>query len=184
MVALGTQAPDFALPDVTTGELVRRSDFDAKKGPPGDVHLPALPVCPARPEGTRRAWPGLPGPGRGDRGDQRQRPRRLPGGRSREPGRGGPGGGYPFPYLFDETQEVAKGYSVACTPDFFLFDADRKLAYRGQFDSSRPGTGVPVTGQDLRAAIDAVLADRPVPQDQRPSVGCTIKWRPRNELGR
>ena len=91
--------------------------------------------------------------------------------------------GYTFPYLFDGTQEVAKAYRAACTPDFFLFDPDRRLAYRGQFDSSRPRNGVPVTGEDLRAAVDALLADRPVPQDQRPSVGCTIKWRPGNEPG-
>jgi hypothetical protein len=89
--------------------------------------------------------------------------------------------GYTFPYLFDETQEVAKAYTAACTPDFFLFNADRRLTYRGQFDSSRPRNDVPVTGRDLRAAIDATLADRAVPQDQRPSVGCTIKWRPGNE---
>jgi len=89
--------------------------------------------------------------------------------------------GYTFPYLFDETQEVAKAYTAACTPDFFLFDPDRRLAYRGQFDSSRPGNGVPVTGEDLRAAIDAVMHDRPVSEDQHPSVGCGIKWRPGNE---
>jgi AhpC/TSA family protein len=89
--------------------------------------------------------------------------------------------GYTFPYLFDETQEVARAYTAACTPDFFLFGADHRLAYRGQFDSSRPGDDAPVTGKDLRAALDAVLDDSPVPQDQRPSVGCTIKWRPGNE---
>jgi hypothetical protein len=89
--------------------------------------------------------------------------------------------GYTFPYLFDETQEVAKAYTAACTPDFFLFDRDRRLVYRGQFDASRPNSGVPVTGQDLRAAIDEVLEGRPVSADQRPSVGCSIKWRPGNE---
>jgi hypothetical protein len=88
---------------------------------------------------------------------------------------------YPFPYLFDETQEVAKAYGAVCTPEFFLFDRDRSLAYRGQFDGSRPGNGVPVTGRDLRAAIDAVLQGLPVSEDQRPSVGCSIKWRPGNE---
>jgi hypothetical protein len=85
--------------------------------------------------------------------------------------------GYRFPYLYDETQEVAKAYRAACTPDFFLFDRDRKLVYRGQFDASRPGNGIPVTGSDLRAAADAVLAARPVPADQRPSIGCNIKWK-------
>jgi len=88
--------------------------------------------------------------------------------------------GYTFPYLFDETQEVAKAYRAACTPDFFLFDAARRLVYRGQFDASRPGNGVPVTGADLRAAADAVLAGRPAPAEQRPSIGCNIKWKPGN----
>lgn len=89
--------------------------------------------------------------------------------------------GYTFAYLIDETQEVAKAYSAACTPDFFLFDKDRKLVYRGQMDSSRPGNGIPVTGQDLRHALDAVLAGKPAPPDQKPSLGCNIKWKPGNE---
>ena len=89
--------------------------------------------------------------------------------------------GYTFPYLYDETQEVAKAYRAACTPEFYLFDADRKLVYRGQMDDSRPQSGIPVTGRDLRAALDAVLAGRPVPEDQRPSIGCNVKWKPGNE---
>jgi hypothetical protein len=89
-------------------------------------------------------------------------------------------GGYTFPYLLDESQEVAKAYRAACTPDLFLFDRGRKLAYRGQFDGSRPGNGIPVTGEDLRAAADAVLAGEPVPEEQRSSIGCNIKWKPGN----
>jgi peroxiredoxin len=89
--------------------------------------------------------------------------------------------GWTFPYLFDESQEVAKAYHAACTPDLFLFDAQRRLFYRGQLDDSRPGNGVPVTGRDLRAALDALLAGAPPPPDQRPSLGCNIKWRPGNE---
>ena len=89
--------------------------------------------------------------------------------------------GYPFPYLYDETQEVAKAYRAACTPDFYLFDGGRRLVYRGQLDPSRPDSGIPVTGSDLRAAIDAVLAGRPVAAEQRPSLGCNIKWKPGNE---
>jgi peroxiredoxin len=85
--------------------------------------------------------------------------------------------GYEFPYLFDETQDVAKAFQAACTPDLYLFDRARVLVYRGQFDGSRPGNGVPVTGADIRAACDAVLEKRPVPQDQRPSIGCNIKWK-------
>jgi peroxiredoxin len=88
--------------------------------------------------------------------------------------------GYPFPYLFDEAQEVAAAYRAACTPDFFLFDGDRRLAYRGQFDGSRPNNGEPVTGADLRAAVDAVLTGGSVTDDQRPSMGCNIKWKPGN----
>ncbi len=85
--------------------------------------------------------------------------------------------GYSFPYLYDESQEVAKAYTAACTPDFFLFDKNRVLVYRGQFDGSRPNSGVPVTGEDLRAAVDAMLSGQPVPGDQKPSVGCNIKWK-------
>ena len=89
--------------------------------------------------------------------------------------------GYTFPYLFDETQSVAKAFRAACTPDLFLFDRDGRLAYRGQFDGSRPGNGQPVTGADLRAAAEAVLAGDPVPADQKASIGCNIKWKPGNE---
>jgi len=89
--------------------------------------------------------------------------------------------GYPFPYLYDESQSVAKAYHAACTPDFFLFGADRKLVYRGQFDGSRPGNNIPVTGADLRAAADATLAGQPAPTDQKPSIGCNIKWKAGNE---
>ncbi|HYB61092.1 MAG TPA: thioredoxin family protein [Methylomirabilota bacterium] len=85
--------------------------------------------------------------------------------------------GYRFPYLYDESQDVALAYQAACTPDFYLFDKERRLAYRGQFDGSRPQNGVPVTGADLRAALDAVLAGKPVPADQKPSLGCNIKWK-------
>ena len=89
--------------------------------------------------------------------------------------------GYAFPYLFDETQEVAKAYSAACTPDFFLFDGDLKLAYRGQLDDSRPSNSVPVDGRDLRAALEAVLTSETPAAEQKPSIGCNIKWTPGNE---
>jgi peroxiredoxin len=89
--------------------------------------------------------------------------------------------GYAFLYLYDESQSVAQAYHAACTPDFFLFDGARKLVYRGQLDASRPGNDIPVTGVDLRAAIDAVLAGKPVAGEQRPSLGCNIKWKPGNE---
>ena len=89
--------------------------------------------------------------------------------------------GYVFPYLYDESQEVAKAYRAACTPEFYLFDADRRLVYRGQFDDSRPESGRPVTGADLRAAVDALLSGRPLEPDQTPGIGCNIKWKPGNE---
>jgi hypothetical protein len=84
---------------------------------------------------------------------------------------------FAFPYCFDETQDVARAYSAVCTPDFFLFDQQNRLVYRGQLDDSRPRNDKPVTGRDLRDAIQAVLEDRPVPPDQKPSIGCSIKWR-------
>lgn len=89
--------------------------------------------------------------------------------------------GFAFPFCYDESQETAKAYTAACTPDFFLFDANRELVYRGQLDDSRPGNDKPVTGADLRSALDAVLAGNPIPPEQKPSIGCSIKWRPGNE---
>ena len=89
--------------------------------------------------------------------------------------------GFTFPYLFDQTQKIAKAYAAACTPDFFLFDKDRYLVYRGQMDDSRPGNNIPVTGTDLKAALDAVLQGKQVPDDQKPSIGCNIKWKHENE---
>jgi hypothetical protein len=91
--------------------------------------------------------------------------------------------GWTFPYLFDESQETAKDFHAACTPDFFLFDAAGTLVYRGQLDESRPGNEVPVSGKDLREAIDALLSRRPVRAEQKPSIGCNIKWKPGNEPG-
>lgn len=89
--------------------------------------------------------------------------------------------GYIFPYLYDETQAVAKAYRAACTPEFYVFDESQRLVYRGQFDDSRPGNGLAVTGKDLRTALEAVLAHRPLSGLQRPSIGCNIKWKPGNE---
>jgi peroxiredoxin len=89
--------------------------------------------------------------------------------------------GYTFPYLYDQTQQVARAYKAACTPDFFLFDRDRRLVYRGQIDSSRPGNDKPLSGEDLRAALEAVLAGGRISPQQKPSMGCNIKWKPGNE---
>jgi len=177
MIALGTAAPDFALPDVTTSRIVRRSDFDDRKA------LLVMFICRHCPY-VRHVREGLAQLGRDyqDRdvgivaisaNDPEAYPEDAPESLAEEAREAA----YTFPYLFDESQDVARAYSAACTPDFFLFDAGRALAYRGQFDSSRPGSGLPVTGEDVRGALDALLADQPVPEDQRPSVGCTIKWR-------
>jgi peroxiredoxin len=181
MVALGTSAPDFSLPEPATGRTVELSDFSS---------APALLVvflsnhCPFvkhladafaafSSEYAERglAVVGINGNDVGSYPDDS--PEKMVEEVARR--------GYIFPYLFDERQEVAKAYGAACTPDFFLFGADRSLAYRGQFDASRPSLELPVTGADLRAACDAVLAGQAAPEPQRPSVGCNIKWRAGNE---
>jgi peroxiredoxin len=158
MLPLGTQAPVFALPDVTSGEIVRLEDFAA------DDALLVMFICAHCPYAISA-------------NDPETYPEDAPEGLARDAA----DAGYLFPYLFDESQEIAKAYTAACTPDFFLFDRDRALVYRGQLDDSRPGNGKPVDGHDLRTAIDAVLAGTPVDEDQRPSVGCSIKWRDGNE---
>ncbi len=181
LLALGTTAPDFALPEVRTGEIVRLADLDGKKG------LLVLFICRHCPY-VKHVEAGIAQLARdhadADLGivaisanDPEAYPEDAPGSLAEQARLAG----FTFPYLFDETQEVAKAYTAACTPDPFLFDGERRLVYRGQLDGSRPGNGVPVTCGDIRRAIDAVLADRPVPQDQRPAVGCGIKWRPGNE---
>ena len=180
MMLLGTKAPVFSLPD-TDGRIVSLNDF---------ADSPALLVifkcnhCPyvkhvrlALADLTRQyqakgvAIVGI------NSNDVRAYPDDGPEAMRLEVD----AAGYVFPYLYDETQEVAKAYSAACTPDFFLFDRDRRLFYRGQMDDSRPSNGKPVTGRDLRAALDAVLAGRPAPENQFPSAGCNIKWKPGNE---
>ena len=177
MLPLGTAAPDFRLPD-TNGKLVSLSDFK---------HAPALLVvfmcnhCPY----VKLIRGGLAQLGRDyqakgvavvgiNSNDVANYPQDSPARMKAEVA----SAGYTFPYLFDETQAVAKSYRAACTPDFYVFDKNQRLVYRGQMDASRPGNGVPVTGADLRAALDAVLAGRALSADQRPSIGCNIKWQP------
>ena len=174
---LGAQAPDFALPDVTTGKTVRRDDFRGQKG------LLVMFVCTHCPY-VKHVEKGLAALGMDYDGepvsivaissnDAKSYPDDAPEGLKQQAKRMG----FRFPYLYDESQEVARAYHAACTPDFFLFDGSLKLAYKGQFDGSRPGSGIPVSGQDLRAAMDAVLAGRPVAKEQKPSIGCNIKWK-------
>jgi peroxiredoxin len=177
MLALGTEAPDFALTDVLSGKTVRCDDFRGQKA------LLVLFICAHCPY-VKHIEKEIAAIGRDYAGkalgiaaissnDAENFPEDNPAGLKRQAGRVG----FTFPYLYDETQEVAKAYKAACTPDIFLFDANFRLVYRGQFDSSRPGNGVPVSGEDLRAAIDASLAAKAIPAGQRPSIGCNIKWK-------
>ncbi len=177
MLELGTIAPDFALTDVVTGNIVHRDDSRGRKA------LLVMFICTHCPY-VKHVETALAQLG----SDYAQKPISIIAISSNDAVThpdDGPVGlrqqaltmDFRFPYLYDETQQVASAYHAACTPDFFLFDADFHLVYRGQFDSSRPGSGVPVTGKDLRAAIDAVLEGKSVPADQHPSLGCNIKWK-------
>ena len=180
MVPLGTEAPPFSLPDTRTGETVTLQDA---RGPKGTLvvflcnHCPFVKHVQEELADFARAYQakGLGVVGISSN-DAAAYPQDGPEAMREEAERAG----YTFPYLFDESQEAAKAYRAACTPDFFLYDADLRLAYRGQMDASRPGNGVPVTGEDLRKAADAVLAGRRPDEDQVPSIGCNIKWREGN----
>ena len=180
MLSLGTPAPHFDLPDTVSGGQISVDDYSDHKALvvmficnhcPYVVHIGSGLVDFGR--DYEAADVGIVGISSNDAANYPDdAPDRL-GEVARERG-------YRFPVLYDETQQVAKSYTAACTPDFFLFGPDRTLVYRGQFADSRPGSGKPVTGQDLRNALDAVLEDRPVPGHQVPSMGCSIKWKPAN----
>ena len=180
MLVLGAPAADFALPD-TNGRTVRLGDFVGAKALvvmflsnhcPFVKHIQSGLVALVREYEARGvAFVGIAS------NDQGTHPQDGPAEMVRE----ARAAGYTFPYVFDATQEVAKAYRAACTPDFFVFDAQRKLAYRGQLDASRPKSDRPVDGADLRAALDSLLAGRAPSSQQRPSMGCNIKWRPGNE---
>lgn len=180
MLPLGTKAPDFTLPDVVSDMEMSLSDFDIKKGL---VVMFICNHCPyvqhVRDELARFGMNYL----NTDLGmvaissnDPEQYPEDGPEAMKKEAATYG----YTFPYLFDADQSAAAAYTAMCTPDFFLFDANRALVYRGRFDETRPNMGVPATGADLRAAANAVLAGQPVSERQWPSVGCSIKWKPGN----
>jgi len=177
MLELGTTAPDFALPDAVSGKTFRRDDFRGQKA------LLVMFICTHCPY-VKHIEKGLAQLGADyaakpfaivaiSSNDVATHPADSPAGMKQQ----AETYGFNFPYLYDETQAVAHAYKAACTPDFFLFDENFKLVYRGEFDRSRPGNGVKVTGEDLRAAIDAALAGKPPLQDQRPSIGCNIKWK-------
>lgn len=176
MLALGTSAPGFQLPD-PSGKLTSLADF---KDAPALLVAFICNHCPfvkhIRKEFAEFARE-YQAKGVGivaiNSNDAETYPEDSPEKMAEESKRAG----YTFPFLYDETQEVAKAYHAACTPDFFLFDRERRLVYRGQFDDSRPGNSKPVTGADMRNALDAVLAKRSVDPHQKPSVGCNIKWK-------
>jgi peroxiredoxin len=180
MLPLGTTAPDFQLPD-TNGKIVSLADF--KNAPallvifmcnhcPYVIHIRAGLVQLARDYTPRGV--GIVGI---SSNDAKNYPADSPAKMKDEVKTAG----YIFPYLYDETQAIAKNYRAACTPDIFLFDKNQRLVYRGQFDASRPNNGIPVTGTDLRAALDALLAGKSVAEKQIPSIGCNIKWKAGNE---
>ena len=180
MLPLGTKAPDFLLAD-PSGKVVALADF---KNAPALVVIFMCNHCPY----VKHIRDGLAKLARDYRprgvavvGINSNDVANYPGDSPARMAEEAASAGYVFPYLYDETQAVAKAYRAACTPDLYLFDKDLRLVYRGQFDDSRPGNGLPVTGKDLRAALEAVLADKPVSPIQKPSIGCNIKWKPGNE---
>ena len=180
MLTLGTPAPDFSLPDMESN-IVSLADF---KGAPALLVIFMCNHCPfvkhilsglveliKKYQSKGVAVIGI------NSNDVASYPEDSPekmANLARE-------AGFTFPYLYDETQEVAKAYNAACTPDFFLFDQEMRLVYRGQMDDSRPGNNIPVTGVDLTAAIEAVIAGRKVNPEQKPSIGCNIKWKQGNQ---
>jgi peroxiredoxin len=180
MLELGTPAPDFRLPD-SDGHSVSLADFAGSKALLVMFlcnHCPFVKHVQAELARLAREYePRGVGVVAISSNDVAQYPEDGPAAMKMEKERAG----YTFPYLFDETQEVAQAYRAACTPDLYLFDGARRLVYRGQLDDSRPGNGVPVSGADLRAALEAVLAGREVDPKQRASVGCNIKWKPGRE---
>lgn len=180
MLPLGTKAPDFTLPDTVTGDTVSLSDYSDKEG------LLVMFICNHCPY-VKHVREELARIGK-DYADTDLGIVAISANDVAEYPQDGPDAmkveaetfGYTFPYLYDEEQNVTAAYTAMCTPDFFLFGATGELAYRGRLDESRPDSGIPVTGSDLRTAIDAVLSDAPVADEQWPSMGCSIKWKAGN----
>jgi peroxiredoxin len=181
MLPLGTQAPDFSLPEVASNTKISLSNFADKKA------LLVIFLCQHCPfvKHIRQELANLDKDylesDLGIIGISANDAEKYPDDAPESLKAMACELGLRFPLCYDKSQETAKAYTAACTPDFFIFDAERKLVYRGQLDDSRPSNGKPVDGADLRAAIDAVLADKPIPSEQKPSIGCNIKWKPGNE---
>ncbi len=177
MLPLGTTMPDFALPDTVSGRTIARDEIIGSQGTLVMFICNHCPFVKHVIEELVQLGQDYQGRGIGlaaissndVTGYPQDRPERMRELAERL--------GFPFPYLYDESQATARAFDAACTPDFYLFDRDQRLVYRGQLDDSRPGNGRPVTGADLRAALDALLAGRPVSAEQKPSIGCNIKWR-------
>jgi len=177
MLPLGTQAPDFKLINTVTGQTLRLQDL---KGPQGTVIMFICNHCPfVKHVNTQISRLAKDYISKGIRciaissNDVEHYPEDAP----HLMKKNALDHGFIFPYLYDASQEVAKAYDAACTPDFYLFDHDLKLVYRGQLDDSRPGNGKPVTGEDLRNALNNLLNNQPIPEFQKPSIGCNIKWK-------
>jgi len=180
MLPLGTKAPDFSLPGVD-GRTVSLKDFSGKPALLVIFMCNHCPYVKHVADGLAKLARDYQAQGVGVVGINSNNVAGYPADSPELMAVESKERGYTFPYLYDETQDVAKAYHAACTPDFYVFDKDQKLVYRGQMDTSRPDSGVPVTGQDLRAALDAVLAGKPVSPQQRGSIGCNIKWKPGGE---
>jgi peroxiredoxin len=180
MLPLGTAAPNFSLPD-TRGKVVSLADFSDAKALLVIFmcnHCPYVKHLAAELAALGREYPERGAAVVGiNANDVENHPDDSPAKMAQE----ALNSGYTFPYLYDESQAIAQAYHAACTPDFYVFDQPRRLVYRGQLDASRPGNGIPVTGEDLRVALDAVLEEKTDVADQKPSIGCNIKWKPGNE---
>ena len=181
MLPLGTKAPDFQLPDVVSGKPISLDTFTDKKSLLVMVICQHCPFVKHVQNELAKLGEDYVEQGLGIVAISANDVSNYPDDSPENLKAMAQELGFNFPFCYDESQKTTKAYTAACTPDFFLFDSDFKLTYRGQLDDSRPGNDVPVTGKDLRAAIEAVLGERPVNSDQKPSLGCSIKWKPGNE---
>lgn len=177
MLPLGTKAPQFTLTDVTTNEPVSLNDIRGKHGTVVMFLCNHCPFVKHVNEEIVRLSNDYRVQGFGFVGISSNDVENYPQDSPEEMAKVAEKEDYGFPYLYDETQEVAKAYDAACTPDFYVFDSELKLVYRGQLDNSRPGNSIQVTGRDLREALDAILSNSPQRKDQKPSIGCNIKWK-------